>query len=137
MKFPKVFFIVLFLVFLDQITKIYFIGNNIEIFKYFSLNYVTNTGVAFGLFHGFNLFFIFISLLVAFFILYYYNKFDSYKVAFNLILAGILGNLIDRIFRGFVIDFINFKIWPVFNLADSFIVFGVLLLIYFIWKEKA
>ena len=52
-----------------------------------------------------------------------------------LIVSGLLGNLIDRVFRGFVVDFIDFKFWPVFNIADSCIFIGVIWLIIVILKE--
>ena len=51
-----------------------------------------------------------------------------YKLSLSLILAGALGNLIDRLYLGYVIDFLDFRIWPVFNIADSAITIGVLLL---------
>lgn len=59
-----------------------------------------------------------------------------YRLALGLILAGALGNLIDRIFLGYVIDFLDFRIWPVFNLADSAITIGAILLGWLILSPK-
>ena len=137
------FLIVLAILLLDQLTK-YFAKstavNKTIIPKVFSLTYIQNTGAGFGLFQGFNLVFIFISLVVIIGILYYYKKIPKknnlfyYSAAF--ILAGAIGNLIDRIFHSFVIDFINFQIWPAFNFADLFITVGVIGLVIHFWKKK-
>ncbi len=128
--------LILFLVILDQITKDYFINKNIKIFEYLSFNFVANTGAVFGLFKGFNWIFLIISILVGCFIVYYYKKEKRLRLSFNFILAGVAGNLIDRISRGYVVDFIDLKAWPVFNLADSYIVIGAAILVYKILKEK-
>ena len=53
----------------------------------------------------------------------------------GFILGGTIGNLIDRIAYGFVIDFLDFRIWPVFNVADSFVTIGVIGLIIYLWKK--
>ena len=137
MKYYKSTLLIIILVILDQLSKIYFIGKDIKLFSFLSLTYVKNTGISFGIFQGYNLLFIFLTLLVILLVLYIYKKNSKYSLPLNLILAGAIGNLIDRIFRGFVIDFINFKFWPVFNLADSLIVIGALLLVYKLLKEKA
>ncbi len=136
MKYLKSILLIIILVILDQLSKFYFINRNIKIFSFFSLTFVKNTGVSFGLFKGYNLIFILLTLLVIATIIYNYKKYPKSYLAFNLILAGAIGNLIDRIFRGFVIDFIDFNFWPVFNLADSLIVIGALILIYNLIKEK-
>ena len=138
MKNPKNILLILSLIILDQATKFYFTGKNIEIFKYFSFNFVANTGMGFGLLKGFNLLFIFTTLLVILLTYYimYKKKEKKYQLSFNLIIAGAIGNLIDRIFRGFVVDFIDIKIWPVFNLADAFVTIGVVILAWKMIKEK-
>ncbi len=135
MKHAKNILLILFLVALDQVSKFYFISKNIKIFEYFSLNFVANTGALFGFFKGYNFIFIFLSLIVIALILCNYKD-KKLRFGFNFILAGAFGNLIDRIFRGYVVDFINLKIWPVFNLADGFVTVGVLILVYIILKEK-
>ena len=61
----------------------------------------------------------------------------SYIISLSLILAGALGNLIDRVFYGYVIDFLDFRIWPVFNVADSAITIGAIMLGWLIiFKER-
>lgn len=136
MRFTKNILIILFLVIFDQVSKFYFFGKNIEIFRYFSFNFVANTGTIFGIVKNVNLLMIFISLLVIGFVFYYYKKDRRLRLGLNFVLAGAFGNLIDRIFRGYVVDFIDLRIWPVFNLADIFISFGVIYLLYKIIKEK-
>ena len=119
----------LIVVILDQISK--FIFKN-----YFS--YITNTGSLFGLFKGYNIIFIIITIIIIIFIIYYINKhkLDRIETIFlSLILGGAIGNLIDRIIYGNVIDFINLKIWPAFNIADAAITIGVIgLIVYYLKK---
>ena len=110
------------LVLLDQITKFY-------------LTSTVNTGAAFSLFQGQRYVLIAISVIVIFFILKYYKE-KNYQFPLTLILAGTIGNLIDRVFLGHVRDFIDLKFWPVFNIADTCIVIGAFLLAYKILKEK-
>ncbi|HLC65360.1 MAG TPA: signal peptidase II [Candidatus Nanoarchaeia archaeon] len=129
---------------LDQISKYLTlsfvgIGNQLEIFTWFSLNVSSNEGIVFGLFKGINTAFIFITILILGLILYYYDKVPErivYILPIGLVLGGGLGNLADRIFRGSVVDFFDFKIWPIFNLADAAITIGVLFLIFLLWKEE-
>jgi signal peptidase II len=103
----------------------------------FSLTYTTNTGAAFGLFPNQGALFIIIALIVITAIIYYYRHLPTgyglTRVALGLQLGGALGNLIDRLRQGYVVDFIDLNFWPlhnwpVFNLADSAIVVGVGLL---------
>src|SRR3989338_7832625 len=124
MKYLKSILFILVLVIFDQITKLYFLGKDIFISDFFSFKFVANTGTSFGLLKNNNLIFIFVMLFVMVFILYYYDKYKSYSLAFNFILAGSF------------VDFIYFKFWYVFNLADLFITIGSLILIYYFFKEK-
>src|SRR3989344_8052904 len=124
MKLIKNTILVLSLLILDIITKIYFKGKSFFIF-----NYTENTGAVFGIFKDNNLFFIILNLIVILIIVYYYKEINIHY-ALNFILAGAIGNLISRIYYGFVIDFIDFRIWPIFNFADMFIVIGIMLIIY-------
>lgn len=99
----------------------------------FQLNYTRNTGAAFSILpHGGSLFAV-VAVVVAVGILVFYPRLQLYGVlsgvALGLILGGAVGNLIDRVRLGYVIDFIDFRWFPVFNLADSAIVCGVALLI--------
>jgi len=133
--------IILFIV--DQISKILAvklidINHSIEVIKnFFYLTYTHNTGAAFSILTGQRLFLILIAVAILI-ILFNYIRKNKVKekieiLSFSLIIGGSLGNLIDRIVRGFVIDFIDIKIFgynfPVFNIADTFIVIGVFLLL--------
>lgn len=123
---------------LDQIIKKIIINalerGSITVIKNFlNLVYVENYGIAFGMFKNKTLFFIItqsiIALLIAFMIFRFHNKSISVTVCLSLILGGAIGNLIDRIRMGYVIDYLSFTIFPpVFNLADSAIVVGAILL---------
>ena len=127
----------------DRLTKVFFsavlkAGESLPVIKHaFHFTLVHNNGIAFGLFKD-NGFVFFIIPAIAVFLLiyniYYYHKFGEldwvYIVAFSLILGGAIGNLIDRFTLGYVIDFIDFRIWPVFNIADSAITIGALVILF-------
>ncbi len=130
-------------VLLDRLSKIFFtrlldLNESIAVFKnvmHFTL--VHNTGIAFGLFRDCGLVFVIIPLILTgllIYNIYYYRHSEqlsrTYIVAFSLILGGAIGNLIDRIFIGYVIDFIDFRIWPVFNVADSAITIGAAVILF-------
>ena len=96
---------------------------------------VHNTGIAFGLFKDQGIVFIIIPviavILLIFNIFYYKNNKElsrTYILGFSLILGGAIGNLVDRINYGYVIDFIAFRFWPVFNIADSAITIGAIII---------
>ncbi|MBI2118825.1 MAG: signal peptidase II [Elusimicrobia bacterium] len=136
--------IILVIFLFDRITKEWiknkmFLGEVLEIFPFFNITYVRNTGVAFGLGQNNNLFFIFLSsilLLILFAFLVYWEKMKNsdlkLKIALGLIIGGALGNLFDRFLYGSVIDFLDFFVgsyhWPSFNVADSSICVGAFLL---------
>jgi signal peptidase II len=106
---------------------------------YLSWTHTQNTGAAFSLFQNGGAFFIVIAIVVSAVIVYYAPRLPAgdwlSRVALGLQLGGALGNLLDRLRQGYVTDFIHFQIpeigfdWPVFNIADSAIVFGVTALI--------
>ena len=111
----------------------------IKIFDFFSLVYVWNRGVSFGMFnHLENSHIIFsllqgtIALILAFWL--YNNENKLFMWALGLIIGGALGNVVDRIKNGAVADFLDFHIgayhWPAFNLADSCVFIGVMILIF-------
>lgn len=131
---------------LDQLTKFLIRANiqlneSIPIIKdIFYFTYVANTGSAFGLFKNLNWFFVLFAAVVIVVIFYYLRaeiseKEKNLQLAIGLLLGGTVGNLIDRLFYGAVIDFIDFRIWPVFNIADSAITISVVLLIILLWKK--
>ena len=123
--------IILFFVVLDQITKGLVLHSitlyeTIEIIPgFFNLTYLYNTGAAFGMFHDSNRFFIAVSLLALFVLLWQQRHFAAPLMRWGwiLIISGIIGNLTDRFFHGHVIDFLDFQFsyyhWPAFNIADS------------------
>ena len=112
----------------------------------FRVTHVTNTGAAFGLFREWGDFFVVVATIVVVAIIFYYHHLPDgqwlMRVALGLQLGGAIGNLVDRLCQGFVVDFIDLNFWPlrewpVFNVADSSIVAGVVLLaLLMIWEER-
>jgi len=142
------FLIAIFIIAFDQFTKYLAIttltiGQSVPLIEgVFSITLVLNKGIAFGLLQ--NSFFIpeVIGVLAAlgiliFFVRFCKNKKISVKISLMLILAGCIGNLVDRLRYNAVIDFLDFKVWPVFNVADSAICIGVCLLIFGLIKKAA
>ena len=141
------FLIVVFIVItIDQLSK-YFVSINKEYFLnkdfiIFSFNYVRNYGAAFNIFDGNRLFLSSISIISSFILIYFIFFKEIFNIrnryGLSLILAGSLGNGIDRIIKGYVIDFINIKIFdfPIFNIADISINIGCIILIFYYFKSK-
>ena len=139
-----VFSISLFIILLDQLTK-YMVSKymglhqSIPLIKgMFHMTYIQNTGAGFGILKGWNTILIFISLVIIGMILFYFDRIVKEKaihIPIALVLGGAIGNLIDRIFLGHVIDFVDFRIWPSFNVADSCITIGAIWLIIYFWKK--
>ena len=144
-KYLIVFSTALIIVLLDQITK-FFIKTNFQLNESFSLiksifhlTYIQNTGAGFGILKSQTLILIFISLIVIGVILYYISSIKEkeklLQILVGFVLGGTIGNLIDRLTYGFVIDFLDFQIWPIFNFADSFVTIGVIGLIICLWGK--
>lgn len=140
----KIGIISLIVIIIDRILKVLVTNNfvlnvrNKIIDGFFYITNCHNEGAAFSLFSGNVLFLIFITLIVLFLIYRTINKGNVNKIgilAYGLLLGGILGNLYDRIFYGYVIDYLDFVIFKfnfaIFNLADAAIVIGAILLIVF------
>ena len=137
MKKRKIYIVlgILLLILIDQISKLiiskYLVNSNfILIPKFLMFTYIKNFGAAFGILEGKRIFFIIITVIVSSYLIYELikskEKFNTLSLV--LIISGILGNFIDRVVFGYVRDFISFSIFnPVFNLADSFIVIGVII----------
>ncbi len=143
------------LIVLDQATK-WLIARNVVLYSslkvipgFFNITHIRNKGAIFGAFSQTDKPLVFVSLTAASFIalvlvVYYFYKTPAsergLKLALSLILAGALGNLVDRLFRGYVIDFLDFYIknrhWPFFNVADSCITIGAVLLLFFFLIRK-
>lgn len=139
--------IIAILIGLDQLSK-YFALNYLKeagsipvIQNIFHLTYVENRGAAFGMFQNNQTIFIIVALVASAFGLYYLHKKKINlvgKVGILLIISGAIGNLIDRVRLGFVVDYFDFRIiWEyVFNVADVFVVVGTILLcIYILFFE--
>lgn len=105
----------------------------------FTFTHTTNTGAAFGLLPDASWLFVIIAVVVISAIVFYYDHLPTdhvmVRVALGLMLGGALGNLTDRLTRGSVVDFLDFKVWPVFNVADSSIFIGVAILAFFLMQD--
>ncbi len=148
MKKNFLFFGIAFLVVvIDQITKFLItsklaFSESITIinnFFYFTL--IKNFGIGFGLLNtpAARWILIIITIIIIGIILYYYIELPKKYlpiISTSLILGGAIGNLIDRFLFGFVIDFIDFRLWPAFNIADSAVTIGVIGLIIYFWHAK-
>jgi len=139
------FFIIIFITIVDQIIKFFIEANlfnrSVEIIdNIFSLTYLQNYGAAWGIFSDNNWLLEIITPILIICILFYFykNKSDKFAVMTgSFIVGGAIGNYIDRLVRGYVVDYIDFKIWPVFNFADICIVLGcILFCINLFIKEK-
>ncbi|MBT3298453.1 signal peptidase II [archaeon] len=131
--------LIILLTLFDQLTK-FIILNSQPNFKMliFNISLVKNTGAAFGILKNNSLMLGIFSLIVSFVMIYYIikSKEFSLQIIISLLLAGTFGNMIDRLFRNYVIDFIGTSFWPSFNFADSLItISGILIMIYLIKEE--
>ena len=144
----KIYFLSLsiFIVLIDQFTKYLmfyyktlFINKDFLLFK---LDFVKNYGAAFNRFSGSRIFLSLISILFSILLIYLIlrkNTLNSFEIySYSFILGGTIGNGIDRIFKGFVIDFINLNIinFPVFNIAEISINIGFIFFVYSIFKNN-
>ncbi len=143
--------IAVLIVILDQTTKFY-ITRNVSfenpinvINNFFYITHTTNKGAAWGILQNGRYFFIPLTIIVSIALIYFLAKSDNkiLKLSLSLILGGAAGNLIDRIIKGSVVDFLDFYFgsynFPTFNVADSFVVVGTFLLAYymlFVYQEK-
>ncbi|HLD15132.1 MAG TPA: signal peptidase II [Candidatus Nanoarchaeia archaeon] len=115
----------LIIAFVDQLSKLYARHN---------LDYIANYGAAFGILQGQKWLFVIAAVVVIGLILYYSKK--QNLLAFGFILGGALGNLIDRLYFGYVVDFIDIKIIHVFNVADAANTIGAILLIIELFRSS-
>ena len=132
----------LFVVIFDRISKSIVqtmdAGASIPVIKnVLHLTYVHNTGAGFGILNNKNFLLLLFSLVVLIFVVYYFVKERNRDVKFMFIIlaSGIVGNVIDRISFGYVIDFIDFRIWPVFNIADIAIFVSIVGLVVYEMKK--
>ena len=144
-KYITIFSTALIIILIDQITKFlirvnFELNDSLSLIKnVFHLTYIQNTGAGFGILKSQTSILIFISLVVIGVIFYYFDRIKEKEVLLQVlvgfVLAGTIGNLIDRLAYGFVIDFLDFQIWPIFNVADSFVTIGVIGLIIYLWEN--
>ena len=130
-----IYFLAIGIILLDQISK-FLIENSMElgdslpvIEGIFHITYILNPGAAFGILENQRLFFILIATIMILMTGYIYplipQKSKMLRLGVGMLFGGAVGNLIDRIRTVLVVDFFDFKIWPIFNIADIFIVVGV------------
>lgn len=137
--YPRLLMTALVVIVLDQLTKSLALGSladgPIDIIEgALTLRLTYNPGGAFGVLQGLPEFFLVATILVVVMVLFWARKLTerSWTIPLGMVLGGGVGNVIDRVIRdtdGRVVDFVDLHVWPVFNLADSCIVIGVLLLI--------
>lgn len=130
---------------LDQVTKYAVrqslaLGESIPVIPpIFSLTHVTNYGIGFGLLQNMVPFVVAASVVIILGLGYYVKSFPNKPLisfCFALLWGGSLGNLIDRLYFGYVTDFLNFHIWPVFNIADSAISIGGVVLLFWLYRKE-
>jgi signal peptidase II len=104
------------------------------------LTFITNTGAAFGMFPQMGALFLVIAIMVVVGVVIFYHYLPQsiwVRVSVGLILGGAMGNGLDRVLRGYVVDFVDIGFWPIFNIADLSIVLGVGILAYYLWEEDS
>lgn len=134
--------LILLLIIIDQISKWmiqskFLINESMPIIKnIFHLTYVQNFGAAFGILKHQKIFFVVMTIFVIGGIVIFLKKQKNlHKLvpySLSLIVGGAIGNLIDRVRLGYVVDYFDFRIWPIFNIADISIVIGAVLLSYYL-----
>ena len=149
------FLFILILLAADQLTKaiiaqkIPFLNSKVIIPGFFNLTHIRNRGAIFGFFSQSGSQFLYViltlvSLTALVFVVFYFFKTPTSErlmiTSLSLILAGALGNMIDRIFRGYVIDFLDFYVkkwhWPSFNISDASITIGAVFIIFIFFFRK-
>jgi signal peptidase II len=138
----KIIIFTLLFILIDQLSKILIVGNleldhEVSIIpSFFSLMYIRNTGAAWGMFsNGTIILAIFSLVFLVFTLKYVFSKKRSNLeiIIISMLYGGIIGNLIDRLFRNYVVDFLSFNIFgynfPIFNIADCYIVISIGLII--------
>jgi signal peptidase II len=122
----------------DQVTKHVVaanlsLGEALHVVGSFSIRHVQNSGIAFGLFSNATAAVIVVTAIAVAWMLVYFGRSGArhpvLPVALGLVIGGSVSNLADRVRLGYVTDFLDFRYWPAFNLADSFIVIGVAILL--------
>ncbi len=136
------------IVLIDQLSKFYIQAHMMPnmsipvIQDVFHITYILNPGAAFGLFEHQTIIFVIIAILMIAAVIYFYpqipRQYRLLRFGIGLMVGGAIGNVIDRIKTGYVVDFFDFRIWPIFNVADMGIVCGVGCIIFtilYLYKE--
>lgn len=152
-KHIQIFSLIIILILADQLTKLWALAElrgseGISVITgIFELQYLENRGAAFGILQNHQVLFLLITVLVAVLLTYIYaripddKKYIPLRICYVLLMAGAFGNMIDRAFRGYVVDFFYFKLidFPIFNVADIYVTVTMVLLmglILFYYKEE-
>ncbi|MEM4239988.1 MAG: signal peptidase II [Candidatus Woesearchaeota archaeon] len=148
-KTPKgriiLFWTAVIVIILDIATKVWVrsaipANGSFDILPFLSITHVQNPGVAFGLLQFASLRWVYVAVALAVAIIIAnscrHNKLKSHFLLWGLIMGGALGNALDRIFIGTVTDFIDFHFWPAFNIADSALTIGIVLLIIHAFRKE-
>jgi signal peptidase II len=123
----------------DQLTKALVssqlaLDAHVNVVWFFSIHHVQNSGIAFGLFSSATSVVIVLTAVAVAWMLFFFARSGSrhpvLPAALGLLIGGSVSNLVDRLRLGHVTDFLDFRYWPAFNLADSFIVIGVAILLF-------
>ena len=136
------------IVLIDQLSKFYIQAHMMPnmsipvIQDVFHITYILNPGAAFGLFEHQTIVFVIIAILMIAAVIYFYpqipRQYRLLRFGIGLMVGGAIGNVIDRIKTGYVVDFFDFRIWPIFNVAGMGIVCGVGCIIFtilYLYKE--
>lgn len=152
-KHIQIFSLIIILILADQLTKLWALAElrgseGISVITgVFELQYLENRGAAFGILQNHQVLFLLITVLAAVLLTYIYaripddKKYIPLRICYVLLMAGAFGNMIDRAFRGYVVDFFYFKLidFPIFNVADIYVTVTMVLLmglILFYYKEE-
>jgi len=130
----------LLIVVIDQflkylVVKFMYLGQSLPVLNdAVKITYVRNTGAAFSLFVGFSPYLAFVGLVVAVAVIYFHYRPPTanltLQIGLSCLLGGSIGNLLDRIVRSYVVDYLDITIWPVFNFADIMINIGVFFIVF-------
>ena len=150
----RIYIYIIGLILIDQLSKVWALSalrgteGIVVIPNVFELSYLENRGAAFGILQDHQIFFVLITVAAAVILTWIYRripqtkKYIPLRISYALIMAGAFGNLIDRVFRGYVIDFIYFSLidFPVFNMADIYVVCSGIFLVFcvcFKYKDES
>lgn len=147
-----VFILTLVIIILDQLSKfaaIKYLKHQrpiVVIENFFQLIYVENRGAAFGILQGKRVLFLIITiaviLIISFYLIKYYNQLNTFtRISLAMLIGGAIGNMIDRARFGYVVDFLSVKLikgydFPVFNIADIFVVISTIFIVYLVLFDK-